>query len=176
MQNFIQMGTTAANAAAGEGWSTARVALAVGLVAAITALFGHFVAWSNARLQAALARENARLQTKLSANVKLAEMRQAWINSLRDDMSAFQSLGVTPGLDQQKEREFYRLGTRIELFMNPDDEDFEELSDCLYEFLTAKTVDEKYSANPQFVEVCQRILKREWDKLKLEVESVAKFD
>jgi hypothetical protein len=57
--------------------------------------------------------------------------------------------------------------------MNPDDPDFGALHSALYGFLGVKTIEEKYKANPQFVTICQRILKREWDKLKRDVESVA---
>jgi hypothetical protein len=164
-------------------WSGAAV-VAAAIVAATVGLFGHWVARSNARLQAELGRElthasneqarrNSQLQTQLAANLKLAEFRQAWINSLRDDMAQFQSYGITPGLDQAREREFYRLGTRIELFMNPADEDFPSLQDALYGFLHAETLGEKYGANPEFIQICQRILKREWDVLKEEVRSVA---
>jgi hypothetical protein len=157
--------------------------VAAALVAGLVAAIGHWVNRSNAKLQAQFAsqtedasirqaRENAQLQTRLAANLKLAEFRQVWINSLRDDMAHFQSYGVTPNLDQIMEREFYRLGTRIELFMNPGDPDFDELQSALYDFLMAEEIGEKYAANPRFVAVCQRILKREWDVLKSEVKNV----
>lgn len=157
--------------------------IAAAVVAALIALIGHMISRSNARLHADLARDtanqtnmiarkNAELQTELSAKLKLAEMRQAWINSLRDDMAAFQSLGITPNILQGEQQEFYRLGTRIELFMNPLDEDFSELQRALYAFLAARDKPTKYAANPAYVSVCQRILKREWDVLKRDIESI----
>jgi len=36
-------------------------------------------------------------------------------------------------------------------------------------FLAANDTQEKFSANPHFVAVCQRILKREWELLKKEI-------
>jgi hypothetical protein len=39
----------------------------------------------------------------------------------------------------------------------------------LIDFLSAKTPAEKYSANPRFIAVSQRILKREWEVLKADV-------
>jgi len=69
-------------------------------------------------------------------------------------------------LDHATTREFYEYGTRIELLMNPEDQDYNELQNCLYVFLAAKTDIEKFSANAKYVNVCQRILKHEWDKLK----------
>ena len=51
--------------------------------------------------------------------------------------------------------------------MNPLDPDYKELHDCMYAFLSAEEILEKYTANPNFVAICQRILKREWDTLKM---------
>jgi hypothetical protein len=99
--------------------------------------------------------------------MKMAEFRQAWINTLRDTLSEFQSLGVTPGLNPLLMSDFYKLGTKIELLMNPKDVDYAELDGLLYSFLSKATapIEEKFSINPNFVEVSQRILKREWDRL-----------
>lgn len=105
--------------------------------------------------------------------LKVAEFRQNWINSLRDEMAEFQSHGVYPGADPTKERMFYRCGTKIELLMNPNDPDFNELQSQMYGFLKAtdgSTID-KYSRNAEFVSLCQRILKREWDRLKSDLHS-----
>jgi len=90
-------------------------------------------------------------------------------NNLREAMASFQSYGVTPDLDHTGHREFYEHGTKIELLMNPKDPDYDELQGCLYSFLNANTLAEKFSANPQYVAVCQRILKREWEVLKREI-------
>jgi hypothetical protein len=150
----------------------AAAALAAAIFAAATAVYGHRVARSNARLQMDLNAATAKLQTSLTANVKLAEMRQAWIISLRDDMATFQSLGVTPGLEHTNLQDFYRLGTRIELHMNPTDPEYENLHRCLYAFLEAKSVEEKFGANAAYVTVCQTILKTEWDVLKHEVKQL----
>lgn len=114
---------------------------------------------------------NFQKQIKSAHTVKLADMRQAWINSLRDEMSKFQSYGITPNLEQIKERAFYEHGTKIELFMNPEDKNFKELNECQYNFLLAKTQSEKYSANQKYINVCQRILKNEWEFLKKDLKS-----
>lgn len=112
-------------------------------------------------------------RTKLAfqGDLKIAEFRQAWINSLRDEMSEFQSYGILPGHDPTKERAFYKLGTKIELLMNPGDTDYKELQALMYSFLSVANGDkiDKYSKNAEFIEVCQRILKREWDRLKSDI-------
>ena len=108
---------------------------------------------------------------RLEGTLKIADYRQAWIDKLRDAMAEFQSYGVLPGGDPSKEREFYQLGTKIELLMNPKDDDFEALQAQLYSFLNAANDDtvSKYSNNAKFVELCQKILKREWDRLNKDI-------
>jgi hypothetical protein len=101
--------------------------------------------------------------------LKISEMRQAWINNLRDAMSLFQSYGVTPNMNQNDIREWYEAGTRIELLMNPADPDYDELHERMDAFLGAKDPIEKFGANPAYVAVCQKILKREWEALKAEI-------
>ncbi len=91
-------------------------------------------------------------------------------------MATLQSLGVTPDLQHQQLREFYQAGTKIELLMNRDDRRYETLHDCLYAFLAAKTLEEKYRCNAPFVEVCQDILKTEWDVLKLDLANAVAGD
>ncbi|MBI5006215.1 MAG: hypothetical protein HZB95_03720 [Nitrosomonadales bacterium] len=104
--------------------------------------------------------------------MKIAEFRQEWINSLRDEMANFQSFGVLPNADPTTEREFYKLGTKIELLMNPQDPDYPELQAKMYEFLHVANgeVSDKYRVNPAYVQLCQQILKREWDRLKSDIE------
>ena len=139
---------------------------AVPLIASALALLGVtvtiIVQWRNF---------NKQLQSAHA--LKIAEMRQAWINDLRQAMATFQSYGVTPDMNHNEQREFYEAGTRIELLMNPRDPDFEELHDAMYGFLGISGIDEKFAANPRYIQICQRILKREWEVLKAEVKSAA---
>lgn len=106
--------------------------------------------------------------------LKIAEFRHQWINKLRNAMAEFQSYGVLPNLDPTKEREFFKLGTEIELLVNPKDEDFHSLQCSLYRFMrSAKgNTAEKYANNSEYIEICQRILKREWERLKSDLERV----
>ena len=107
--------------------------------------------------------------------MKIAEFRQAWINNLRDEMAEFQSYGVHPGTNPAQEREFYKLGTKIELLMNPGDPDYPVLQKQMYEFLSVSDGDviDKYSRNAEFIETCQKILKREWDRLKSDIQNAS---
>lgn len=159
------------------------LAQAVSIFVPTIALFGVLVAWlgnriarSNAQLSADISRRNAELGASLEANVKLAEFRQNWIDAMRADMAKFQSIATLPQGDPTKEREFYELGTRIELRMNPEDPDYNELQDALYAYYSATDDDEKLIANAPFVEVCQSILKREWDVLKADLRKLDMHD
>lgn len=112
-----------------------------------------------------------RLKMGFEGILKIADFRQSWINNLRDEMAEFQSYGVQPGTDPTKERMFYKLGTKIELLMNPSDPDYPALQAQMYKFLSVADGDtvNKYSQNAEFIELCQRILKREWDRLKSDI-------
>lgn len=114
---------------------------------------------------------NFNRQLRSAHSLKISEMRQAWINDLRNAMATFQSYGVSPDMDHHDKREWYEAGTRIELLMNPMDPDFTELHDRMYSFLGATEIADKFTANPAYITVCQRILKREWEVLKGEVKA-----
>ena len=154
--------------------------LVIALIGTGAALFGHFVIRSNAKLQAAIgektarlaneqSRENAVLSARLSANVKLADMRQVWINELRNEMTRFFAMcnEKRNAPADVKAGKLHESGTKIELSMNPSDSDYNELRSAMFAIYsevpadtTAETLDDRY------VTVCQKILKREWDVLK----------
>ena len=56
--------------------------------------------------------------------------------------------------------------------MNREDKDYKRLQELMNRFLGAETMEEKYACNPEFLEVSQDILKREWEVLKHELKSV----
>ncbi len=146
------------------------------IVAALVALIGHVLTRLNTRTQAQIARETAQLSARLSANVKLAEMRQAWLNSLREEMTAVVALAVAGELSKGPTESYSRAGTKIELLINPHDQDYAVLKKAMARFLGIEGAEPSLSANDEFVDVSQRILKREWDVLKNEIKSVVDFD
>ena len=116
-------------------------------------------------------RSNAKKRRSIDSVLKISEFRHQWINDLRDTMAEFQSYGVLPNGDPTKKREFYRLGTKIELLMNRDDEEYEPLHDMLEAFYDKASASdtEKFDVDEKYVAICQRILKREWDRLKFKL-------
>ncbi len=105
--------------------------------------------------------------------MKIADFRQDWINTLRDAMAEFQSYGILPNSNPTKERDFYRLGIKIELLMNPNDPSYPKLQEYICNFMNVShgKPEDKYSPNAPFVNLCQTILKREWDRLKSDIEN-----
>jgi hypothetical protein len=146
-----------------------------GIVAAIVALVGHVLTRLNTKTQAQISRETAQLSARLSANVKLAEMRQAWLNSLREEMTTMVALAVAGELQNGPTEAYSRAGTKIELLMNSADPDYLDLKEAMARFLGVESGEELSSRNDQFVTVSQRILKREWEVLKNEIKSVVDF-
>jgi len=158
------------------------------LIGALIALGGAFlgamVTWrntgrvnqtakENARLADGTVREHAARTDSTTRALKLTDHRVAWLQRLRDEMAMFQSWGMTPNLDQMKQREFYEHGTRIELLMNSQDPDYEELQKLMYGFLSATDIAKKFLLNSDYITVCQRIPKREWDVAKRELQEGA---
>ena len=66
-------------------------------------------------------------------------------------------------------RNIFKWGTKIELLINPKDADYDELQQILYEYLAAADAMDKFDINKPFFDVSQRILKREWEKTKLDL-------
>lgn len=144
-----------------------------GSVAAILSTIGTLIAsqvsFRAVNESAKKASDGIKQQIDFQARAKLAEFRQAWINELRVQMSTLQSLGVTPDLPHAEREDFYRAGTMIELLMDRNDPQFPSLQSCMYAFLAANTIEEKYSCNAPYVDVCQVVLKAEWERLKKEL-------
>jgi hypothetical protein len=113
--------------------------------------------------------QNTKRQLRSAHILKIAEMRQAWLNDLRNTMALCHSYGISPEIDPHTKREFYETGTKIELMMNPLDVDFEVLRKAIYKFQDASTQDERFAVDEEYVAICQRILKREWTALQREV-------
>lgn len=116
-----------------------------------------------------LSHRTAKMKQISDTTLKLSDHRVEWINNLRNTMSEFQSYAVTPGLDHISERKFYETGTKLELLMNPNDENYQELQKIMYQMLRAKSHMEKFQANPHFIEICQKILKQEWERVKSDI-------
>lgn len=144
-------------------------AIVVAITTSIATVIASKIASRATRIGAEVSREGMGKQIDFQTRSKMAEFRQAWINELREQMATLQSVGVTPNFEHQQRSEFYKAGTKIELLMNRNDPRYDRLQDLMYCFLDAKTKEEKFACNAPFVEVCQDILKAEWEVLKKEL-------
>ncbi|AFO88724.1 hypothetical protein L0Z66_18185 [Phaeobacter sp. BS34] len=103
---------------------------------------------------------------RIAAEMKLAEMRKGWINELAADIAEFTSLvGLRAGNEADKKELF--LGSRILLRMNQNDPDYDNLRECLKSVSLQIRADEPdLDKLIDLREISQRILKREWERLK----------
>ena len=155
-------------------------ALIAGSAAICGAILGSFVTWWNTRESNKINRENAlrsdstvresalRLDATTRA-LKLTDHRVAWLQKLRDEMSTFLSCGTEPFIANGSRRDLVESGTRILLLMNVGDPDFKKLNDLVRRLQPSLTLQEKRDSADEYIEVCQRILKREWEIAKKEL-------
>ena len=112
------------------------------------------------------------IERKLAVELKLVEFRQDWISALRGDLAEFISAAGNPSAEGSATRGMAAMA-RINLLLNPKDPDFVQFIDRMLD-LSAKihavrskeTVDAWGLANADFIDISQRILKREWERLK----------
>ena len=141
------------------------------VTATIIPLIGIIVGIASSYVSNKQIKKSEKERCRFECSVRIAEFRQQWIADLRNTMAEFQSYGICPNSDPSMIREFYHLGTKIELLMNPNDQDYALLQKALYNFLKSANGDilDKYSNNAEYLNICQRILKREWERLKMDL-------
>ena len=147
--------------------------IGVAIISGSAAFFGNWLSSRTALKASTNALLGVDRQMRLQGGAKVAEFRQAWINELREAMANYQSYAVTPNLNQHETREYYKFGTQIELLMNRKDLNYARLEETMYDFLRARTTEEKYRCNDPYVRVCQDILKTEWEVLKAQLAEAA---
>jgi hypothetical protein len=140
-------------------------AVIVGAISAIGLIWGSILTSRASDRAAISAREAMEHQTKLNAKAKIAEFRQAWINNLRDAMVKLTALG----LEQHAGGEVIEAAAKIQLLMNKKDSRYPQLIKCMKDFAVAMKGRDQQCSPLQFVELCQDILKNEWEVLKKEL-------
>jgi len=147
-------------------------AIIVGAISAIGLILGNILTSRASDRAAQSAREAMEHQTKLNAKAKIAEFRQAWINNLRDAMAKV----MRQGSGAPAQSDVIEAMAKIQLLMNKKDGRYPQLTKCLKEYAIAmKSGDQRYDSS-ELLELCQDILKNEWEVLKeelLELKSVA---
>lgn len=158
-----------------SGWLDANSLLAFSVMTpALSALVGWVSSWLS--VKRALRSEKERREHEAVAQI--SEFRQRWINDLRDRIADFGGLTSVHGSSDAMTREAIALVFKIELLMNPKDEDFSALRAALKYRLDAQGRGGTENLNPEYdnlLEISQRILKREWNRLKDELRTPKKF-
>lgn len=145
---------TAAETAATNAWWAAILAL-------VGAVFAAFVAWRNGWLAA-----------RTTQQMKHADFRQKWIDSLREDMARLTRTATQMEGDPKKHGELRENISAIILRMNKHDPEYHKLIDEMG--IIAKAAEDSSLVKnadklSEFLLVSQRVLKREWEVTKVEM-------
>jgi hypothetical protein len=138
----------------------------------LTVLISWFVAAQTNRTSRKLAEK----ERALSVQLKLAEFRQAWIDGLREDLAAYSAATFhTSDMPLQNDRlhEIVSLGARVMLRMNTKDPDYEAFKTALSHALPSSQEEaDAAKTSLTVVTIGQRILKREWERLKSDLDKI----
>ena len=109
-------------------------------------------------------------EIRTHAELKKSEFRQAWINDQRNDLAALVGASLRLTLDDPIVTETdASTFARILMRMNPKDEDYKELKELLERHTYGLNQGESLVFEHSLIEIGQRILKREWEVLKKEL-------
>ncbi|HEX8532760.1 MAG TPA: hypothetical protein VF662_01175 [Allosphingosinicella sp.] len=159
------------------------------MATAVAALFAAFVALLVGLTTALIARRNAGLQAVINQQMKHAEFRQAWIDTLRQEMATLRALALTSthsslasgtgdGAVQSAAKARFDIlasATTVRLMMDRKDQDYDRLVDLIEKIEAESFEGADTGEGPRdkdlhnFIEVCQDILKREWEVTKADM-------
>jgi hypothetical protein len=121
----------------------------------------------------------ARRQSRVSV---LSSNRQAWINSLREQVAEFIALAGYMSLDtdkvslRERAEKMLFIEAKVRLLLNPKEADHQQLMDAMHKLRkaassTIQSADPAHHANlanatAVIVPIAQAILKREWERVK----------
>jgi hypothetical protein len=145
-------------------------AIIVGVITAMGVIVSALLTAYAADRAAKLAAHGVDRQIMLNSAVKVAEFRQDWINDLRNAMVRFQGLGLQ--VQSTHAHEIFEAGAKIDLLMNRNDSRYQTLSEYMSDYIQAKSEKEKMDCLEPFLELCQDILKTEWEVLKKELRQI----
>ena len=158
----------------------AQMASAVGawaaaLVAATVAVINLVVGRRQAEA-AKMSAQAALMNAQNAGRYKVAEFRQAWIYKVIDNLCELQSIVMTnspqPILSQEDKRDAEAARTRLGILLPPDEPDPAELFERLDAIEAAKTDEEREAGAAAMLVVARQLLKREWVRLKDELNAI----
>lgn len=146
------------------------IQLQVAIIAAAAALGAAIFAFISAMTSIYVQRKNARFQADISARIKLAEFRQAWINSLREHFVELHTklAGRPAKADEEISKDLFR----ILLMLNKDDTNVPKVKKLIGDVIgRGKAAN---SAQIELLEIFQTIIKDEWEVTKSNLDTKVK--
>jgi len=155
------------------------------VVAGLAVFISPLVSWLIARRQFRNSLDLTQRQINSSLAVAnkqiIAPMRQKWINDLRDLIAELASDSLhyfRAGHDFEGYKNFQRLTfleSKIQLMLNPNEEDHQKLEWMIDEMLKALQSGEKGRENfiathPEVMKFSRQVFKREWNRVKDNIE------
>lgn len=166
-------------------WLNAPTATVVAaIIAATIALAASIISLLGVIISAGIAKRNGIITARTAQQVKHADFRQNWINKLRDEMATFQAKAFVNVAGAGKSDEVGEAMLKILMLIDRKDPHYEELKGLLYDVMNYGKDRDLRIANPhggdlptlpenpltvahaKFVQVCQDILKDEWEVTK----------
>ncbi|MBV7409062.1 hypothetical protein [Maritimibacter sp. DP1N21-5] len=127
------------------------------------------VTWWTTRSNEKRAARERLSERELQRQLRLSEYRQAWIEGLRNDIAAYTALHWNAEIQAMPNarREAVEVNAKILMRMNPDDPDYENLRQAMLNPIASEA--ENRTA---LYATGQRILKREWERLKADLAKI----
>lgn len=152
---------------------TLFAAIVAGLVGFSASTVALIIGWrqgTSSRLAAEAAKASAQAATitaKAAGDRAIATMRLQWVHDLRKILSEYHSLLVSyEPADYRKVSEF---GTQLDLMLNLDEKEQRELWEVAEEVFRTKDKDARVALDPKLMAAGRRVLKKEWQTIKLEL-------
>jgi hypothetical protein len=152
---------------------SAFAAVAAAGVALVGATFQFFIGRKQANA-ALIAAKAALMNAQNSGRHRVAEFRQAWIDKVINALSEYHSIVMTPSFDKEispnDKRKLSALRTRLEIYLNPEEEDTIALIKLFDVIANSPTSAERSSKDDEMVQVARKLLKKEWERIKTELQ------
>lgn len=134
------------------------------------------LAYATAAISSASAEKAQKANRSLSSELKLSDFRQSWIDALRDDLSLASKLAARfeeDFKDSVIKAELVEVIARVRMRMNPNDPDDDALAAAFAKALGASKVAYGWDDETEAISIVgQRILKREWERLKADLKRI----
>ena len=113
--------------------------------------------------------EERRVERELTRQVKLAEFRLSWIETLRHEIAEFCRLLSEEGTIYDQKLSY--TASKLQTLMNPEDPDYDSFVAIQIELIKSKEAGEIPDAY-KLTNIGQKILKREWERLKKDLDNL----